>query len=72
MISPNRADQFLGCAAVAFHLSKTRARDDLLEDLHHFLFGRKGKVNPGLVELRLALAVWRICQVIACAYMPSM
>ena len=41
---------------MAFHLSKTLARDDLLEDLHHFLYGRKGKVNTRRVEHRLALA----------------
>ncbi|KAK9859358.1 hypothetical protein WJX84_002597 [Apatococcus fuscideae] len=30
---------------VAFHLSKTLARDELLEDLHSLLYGRKGKAQ---------------------------
>lgn len=31
-------------AAVAFHLGKVTGRDELLEDLHQILYGRKGKV----------------------------
>ena len=32
--------------AVAFHLGKVTGRDELLEDLHQILYGRKGKVCP--------------------------
>ena len=32
-------------AAVAFHLGKVTGRDELLEDLHQILYGRKGKVQ---------------------------
>ena len=38
-----RHDNDVG-AAVAFHLGKTTGRDELLEDLHQILYGRKGKV----------------------------
>ena len=30
--------------AVAFHIGKVTGRDELLEDLHQILYGRKGKV----------------------------